>query len=1053
MKKNNALARDSYPRPVGSSSSGNILFTLLLILILFPACGGKMSVEEARQVTVSMGDKSLIAPPRRIDDILSVLEQSAQDDPAGGKRLREEIDKPPPQTDNPAALAVYYHRRGDALVQLGRHSQALADLRLALVYSSSQAGGPNHKVLKSLGVAEFVCGNFRYAIELFEQALNKKEWPSTYNILVKLYTHVGDLESAEKFKNQGVSLCNRLRNQKGWGKWPVILAAYMKAMVLEAQGKFAAAEPYYRQVLRNFSPSMQKQHTISYVVYRTYLTRNLKNQDRLIEAEVEARYALKAAGGLDRESEPFGTVVGELGEILLRQGRLQDAAKIMSASLRIMQEAKVSPDSNLMGEGRMRLGEVLTAEQKYDEAMRQFDLARSGMQQNQYLFENFFARNPALMLALVRTGRIQEATQRISAVYAQNSKLLGAKHYLTAETLGFRGMLYALQKNDQQALKDFSAALPILIESSSGETFSYDRKMRLRIILESYLDLLAKVQGTALEKSAGINAIAEAFKLADVLSESTVRGAISASTARAAVTSPNLADLVRREQDAQKHLKLLEGALSDNLAAPAEQQLPVVIQELKTKIDTLARARQVLVDEINTRFPKYAELTHPKPVSISQLQKYLQRGEAFICIYTADNHSYVWVIPHGGQTAFSTVPLGRNRLAQMVADLRKALDPEPVTLGDIPEFNAPLAYDLYRQLLEPVKNSWQSAKDLLIVAHGPLGQLPFALLPTAPVSFGEKQELFSQYRKVPWLIRKASVTRLPSASAFVNLRNVAAGDPGRKAFAGFGDPLFNPQQLAEAQKEKAKPAAVAASPYGQIHVRGIRISEEGILDSDKIVSCTINNLNRLPDTSTEIMDIAKALGAHPESDIYLGKRASEQQVKSMDLSDRRVIAFATHALVTGDLDGLNQPALALSAPSIAGNDEDGLLTMTEILRLKLNADWVVLSACNTGAAEGKGAEAISGLGRAFFYAGTRAILVSMWPVETTSARELTTGLFRYQQEDQNLSRARALQNSALALIDGPGLKDPATAKIVASYAHPLFWAPFIIVGDSGFDLN
>ena len=304
---------------------------LLLIPLLFLDCSGQMSVEEARQVTISVGDKSLIAPQRRIDDILSVLDQSAQDDPAGGKKLREEIDKPPPQTDDPASLSVYYQSRGEALVQLGRHSQALADLRRALVYSSSQAGGPNHKVLKSLGVAEFVCGNFRYAIELFEQALNKKEWPSTYNILVKLYTHVGDLESAEKFKNQGVSLCNRLRNQKGWGKWPVILAAYMKAMVLEAQGKFAAAEPYYRQVLRNFSPSMQKQHTISYVVYQIYLTRNLKNQDRLIEAEVEARDTLKVVGGLDKESGTFGTVVGELGEILLRQGRRRPPLSICAA--------------------------------------------------------------------------------------------------------------------------------------------------------------------------------------------------------------------------------------------------------------------------------------------------------------------------------------------------------------------------------------------------------------------------------------------------------------------------------------------------------------------------------------------------------------------------------------------------------------------------------------------------------------------------------------------------------------------------------------------------
>jgi CHAT domain-containing protein len=123
--------------------------------------------------------------------------------------------------------------------------------------------------------------------------------------------------------------------------------------------------------------------------------------------------------------------------------------------------------------------------------------------------------------------------------------------------------------------------------------------------------------------------------------------------------------------------------------------------------------------------------------------------------------------------------------------------------------------------------------------------------------------------------------------------------------------------------------------------------------------------------------------------------------------------------------------------------------MGEIMTLKLNSDWVVLSACNTGASEGKGAEAVSGLGRAFFYAGSRALLVSMWPVETSSAGKLTTGLFRYQRENPESSRAQALRQSMLQLIDSPGLMDDASGKIVASYAHPIFWAPFVIIGDSG----
>ena len=121
--------------------------------------------------------------------------------------------------------------------------------------------------------------------------------------------------------------------------------------------------------------------------------------------------------------------------------------------------------------------------------------------------------------------------------------------------------------------------------------------------------------------------------------------------------------------------------------------------------------------------------------------------------------------------------------------------------------------------------------------------------------------------------------------------------------------------------------------------------------------------------------------------------------------------------------------------------------MIEVLKLKLNAEWVVLSACNTGAGNGAGSEAVSGLGRAFIYAGSRSLLVSMWPVETTSARQLTTGLFHYQKAHTLESRARALQNVILELIDNKGLKDPSSGKILCSYAHPIFWAPFILTGD------
>lgn len=142
-------------------------------------------------------------------------------------------------------------------------------------------------------------------------------------------------------------------------------------------------------------------------------------------------------------------------------------------------------------------------------------------------------------------------------------------------------------------------------------------------------------------------------------------------------------------------------------------------------------------------------------------------------------------------------------------------------------------------------------------------------------------------------------------------------------------------------------------------------------------------------------------------------------------------------------------ALALSAPVITGDQDDGLLKVSDILKLKLNADWVVLSACNTGAAEGEGADVVSGLGNAFFYAGSRALLVTMWPVETTAAKKIVSGIFQEQQTDKTLPRNQALRRSILNMIDKESLRDEATGKIVAAYAHPVFWAPFVIIGESG----
>jgi CHAT domain-containing protein len=348
-----------------------------------------------------------------------------------------------------------------------------------------------------------------------------------------------------------------------------------------------------------------------------------------------------------------------------------------------------------------------------------------------------------------------------------------------------------------------------------------------------------------------------------------------------------------------------------------------------------------------------------------------------------------------------------------------------------------------------VEAGWKGAKNLLVVADGALGQLPFSVLVTEADQAGPEQKpLFSNYRDVSFLARSHAVTMLPSVSALGILRSLPPASPARRNFVGFGDPLFSAQQARAAALPGPGTQTAALTSRGLLQVRGLPVNLRSAPKLDNVSSADLARLPRLPDTADEVKSIAVAMNADLTRDVFTGKQASEGTVKTAKLSGYKVVAFATHGLVPGDLDGLTQPALALSSPKVTGGKEDGLLTMGEVLGLELDADWVVLSACNTASGDGAGAEAVSGLGRAFFYAGTRALLVSNWPVETTSARALTTDIFRRQVGDTAISRAEALRQSMLALIDGPGFKD-AQGRTVFSYAHPIFWAPFSLVGDGG----
>ena len=347
--------------------------------------------------------------------------------------------------------------------------------------------------------------------------------------------------------------------------------------------------------------------------------------------------------------------------------------------------------------------------------------------------------------------------------------------------------------------------------------------------------------------------------------------------------------------------------------------------------------------------------------------------------------------------------------------IREVLEANDLPLDKL-TFDLATAYELYQLLLRPVEKAWRTARELVVVTNGSLGLLPLVLLPTAPVEVPTHEPLpFAGYRDVKWLARTHAVSAMPSAAAFTTLRRLPPGPAAREKLIGFGDPHFTAEQAKDAESDTKNTAQM------QVAERGARTRRRARVLTREIDSAGIDRLPRLPDTAEELRSVAAALSVDPAKALHLGRHANERVVKQTDLSRYRIVAFATHGLVPGDLDGLTQPALALTAPAVAGIDGDGLLTMEEILPLKLNADWVILSACNTATGAEAGAEAISGLGRAFFYAGTRALLVTNWAVHSASARGPGGGPLHRRQANRNRDqRALALARPCWPLMDGPG---------------------------------
>ena len=1030
------------------------------------------TVKEASAITSEAEGDPVAAVPPTIDDITAILDQQKITDPALAEKRRAKAAAEPPAGKSGEKLALFYRGRGKAAGKIGESDQAVADLRKALDLAKRSGMRKRPNIMADLANALHRRGATVEAVKMREQAIavaNKMRKTSGLRIklmanLISLYVKIGDIRQARALMAQIEKRLGKSKIRAPKAKWrydwfPRALKA--KADLLQAQGRLDKAEDLLRAGVKLVDQAIKRNINAQYgVAYRNNIRRalakNLVRQGRIVEAEIEARTALlnvlSRVGKFSNETPPNLLL---FASILLEQGRMDEAAKLADASIAILRQTGVKDNSAATVRARRILAQTKILSGDVEEGLKIYDAVAEIGRKDRWIYKTQLRNDREWPLALILSGRHEEAAKLLSESLDRQRKNTGKQN---GGRQGMLAMALAKGGDRERAVKLFEKSVPKLVKSSESQedeeyTLRTSRDFRLNAVFEGYLGVLADLANAADNAAERKRYISRSFTIADLARGQSVQRAVSAAAARTNVDDPELAKLVRDEQDTRKRVTAQGALLANILSAPTDRQDTESVDELRESVKKLRAAAQSLTKEIKRRFPGYARALKPQAPDLEKVRTVLRPDEAYISIYLGRERSYIWALPKSGELVFHASDLTQDKATRFVDALREALNPQVATLGDIPDFDLRVAYKLYKKLLQPVEAGWKSSKSILVSTNGALGKLPLTVLPTQKSRLGDDEgPLFANYRDVKWLARTHATTLLPSAATLVTLRSIPKGDDSRKPFIGFGDPLFNEAQVLAKKEQQANPVKVAGAltSRGILRTRGLPVRLRAAPRTVGLVKPDLSVLPRLRDTASEVLSIAVAMNADPSTAVLLGLKVNEDMIRSQDLSGYKVIAFATHGLIPGDLSGLREPALALSAPGVANSGGDGLLTMSEIMGLKLNADWVVLSACNTGAGRGgAGAEAISGLGRAFFYAGSRALLVSSWPVETVSARLLTSDVFARMTKNASLTRAGALQQAISALIDLPAQTDPETKKPLFYYAHPIFWAPFIIVGDGG----
>jgi tetratricopeptide (TPR) repeat protein/CHAT domain-containing protein len=938
-------------------------------------------------------------------------------------------------------MAATFNNLAGLYEDQGRYGEAEPLYRRGLVIAE-KAFGPEHPdvALKLSNLAGLYQHQGRYteaetvlkrSLAVDEKVLGP-EHPSTattLNNLASVFLALGRYSEAEEFFRRALAI-----DEKVFGRENPNVATPLNnlATVFKLQGRLGESQGLLERALALREKVLGPEHpdTISTL---NNLASVMEAQGRYNEAEAHYRRALairEKVLGLEHAS--VAIPLNNLALLYLNQRRFGDAEPLFVRALAVKEKAL----------GSLHLETALAAS------------------------------NLALLYA--SQSRLAEAEPLYLRALTIRETSLSTDHPDIANSLLNLAWLESLRQNWSQSLALFRRSSDVYIKRGLQYEQGVTRPINpqdVAVTPESQFTFLKHVSAlwqVALQGNEPRRELEdEAFRIGQRASHSEAGGAIAQMSTRSGTRDSTLIRLVRERQDLAGEWWTGDKLLIAAISKPESQRVASAENEQRTRLAAID-ARIAEIDRgLAKDFPDYAALANPEPLSIAETQAQLHAEEALVLFLDTPEKAFVWVVTKTG-SRWLRIDVGTKWLAQQVQALRCGLDRAAwngegtlrcskllevhgiatATKEDEPlPFDIARAHDFYELLFGQVADLIDG-KRLLIVPSGPLTSLPFNVLVTAapriaiPVTFAD-------YREVAWLGARQPITVLPSVASLQALRQHAKRSRATKAYFGIGNPVLDGDPTVAWQVERARKARDRqhCPETGGERVAAVTGAHVGLKPLARGGLAAIADIRRqlpLPETRDELCAVVLSLGV-PESEIRLGAKATETEVKALSadgrLADYRVVHFATHGTMSGEIKGGAEPGLILTPPDEATAEDDGYLSISEIAALKLNADWVILSACNTAGGSTETAEALSGMARAFFYAGARALLVSHWAVDSDATVKLITQTLSTMAADRSVGRSEALRRSMLALIE----------KGEAYEAHPAYWAPFVVVGEGSAD--